>query len=190
MEKHINRKIQYTRKAIKESYLTLLEKKERNRISVTELTELADINRATFYAHYQDIDTLSQEIEREMAQHVVDAMENLYAIDLDKHRDSIIDDLFAALVENKEMCVWFMDDQSTGSGSRYIYDYAKRKYIPVWKRYKEMTDVQAEQFLAFIYNGAYGFVKNWYQSGFVGDMETVKSQLKELIHVCLSYIPI
>ena len=50
----LDARVRYTRRVIQEALLTLLEQKPMNKITVTELCALAQINRATFYAHYAD----------------------------------------------------------------------------------------------------------------------------------------
>lgn len=51
----MDRRTKYTLTTIKDSMLKLMEKKEISKITVTELCNLADINRATFYKYYVDI---------------------------------------------------------------------------------------------------------------------------------------
>ena len=57
-----NRRILYTKKAIKESLLKLLETNEIHQITVTDICKMADINRGTFYTHYKDAYDLLQSI--------------------------------------------------------------------------------------------------------------------------------
>ena len=57
-----NRREEYTIRVIKETFLKLLEKNRVEKISVGELCEIADINRSTFYPHYEDIYALFQEV--------------------------------------------------------------------------------------------------------------------------------
>ena len=47
-------RIRYTQRILKESFLTLLKQKPVNKITVKEVCEIAELNRATFYAHYSD----------------------------------------------------------------------------------------------------------------------------------------
>ena len=51
----LDRRTRRTRKALFQALLSLLQEKPLNAITVTELTGQADVNRATFYTHYQDI---------------------------------------------------------------------------------------------------------------------------------------
>ena len=56
-------RIQKTKAAIKESFLELRRNKPIEKITVTELSRLAGINKATFYLHYSDIYSLADEME-------------------------------------------------------------------------------------------------------------------------------
>ena len=49
-----DRRIRITKKAIKESLIELLQEYPIAKISVKMICESADINRSTFYAHYND----------------------------------------------------------------------------------------------------------------------------------------
>ena len=48
----MDRRIRYTKKIIKETFLNLLEEKELNKITVSEICRISDINRETFYRYY------------------------------------------------------------------------------------------------------------------------------------------
>ncbi len=50
-----DRRARKTQSSIKQILIHLLKQKELEKITVTELCELADINRSTFYSHYCDI---------------------------------------------------------------------------------------------------------------------------------------
>ena len=51
-----------TKASIKREFMTLLQKKPVEKITVTELAEKALINKGTFYLHYQDIYNLYEEV--------------------------------------------------------------------------------------------------------------------------------
>lgn len=48
----LNRTVLRTRALLQEAYLRLMEKYEEEEITVSMIAEEANINRATFYAHY------------------------------------------------------------------------------------------------------------------------------------------
>ena len=63
--KHVkqDRRVNKTKNAITNTLLMLMEEKSVSRITVSELTEAADINRKTFYNHYSNIDSVLSEME-------------------------------------------------------------------------------------------------------------------------------
>ena len=54
-KKREDRRTAYSKKAIRESLLSLMHDKPLNKITVREICERADVNRSTFYAYYEDI---------------------------------------------------------------------------------------------------------------------------------------
>lgn len=62
MEKHKDRRISKTKHLLCESLLSLLDSMPMNQITVKELCDKADINRNTFYYHFECIDDLMFEI--------------------------------------------------------------------------------------------------------------------------------
>ncbi len=62
-----NRNVKKSKRAIKSAFAELLsEKKDINKISVKELIEKADISKSTFYSHYVNIYSVSEEFEDEI----------------------------------------------------------------------------------------------------------------------------
>ena len=58
-------RVRYTKDIIRKVFLDLLVEKPLNKITVKEVCELAEINRGTFYKHYQDIYDLMEQLENE-----------------------------------------------------------------------------------------------------------------------------
>lgn len=61
-----DRRIRRTRSSIRRAFLELLNEKEYSQITVTELSERADINRKTFYAYYSGIEELLWDLEKDL----------------------------------------------------------------------------------------------------------------------------
>ncbi len=58
-----DRRVKRTRALLRQGLIQLMENKDIKDISVKELSDLADINRGTFYLHYSDIYDLLEKIE-------------------------------------------------------------------------------------------------------------------------------
>lgn len=55
-----------SRRMIRAAFLELLDEKEFSKITVTDITNRADLNRSTFYAHYPDVQGVVEEIQDEI----------------------------------------------------------------------------------------------------------------------------
>lgn len=61
----------FTQKAIKDTFISLLEEHPLSDITVKNIVETCGINRNSFYYHYQDIPTLIEEIVKEQAEAII-----------------------------------------------------------------------------------------------------------------------
>lgn len=66
-----------SRRLIREAFYELMQHKDISKITVTEIVNLADINRATFYAHYPDVRGVIEEIENEIIVEMLDILKDL-----------------------------------------------------------------------------------------------------------------
>ena len=62
-EDKTDRRVRRTKRQLREALTTLLLKKKFSEITVRELSELADVNRGTFYTHYRDTEDLLEQLE-------------------------------------------------------------------------------------------------------------------------------
>lgn len=56
-------RVRYTQNIIRDTFLNLLKEKPIHKITIKEICEIAEINRGTFYKHYEDIYDLMQKLE-------------------------------------------------------------------------------------------------------------------------------
>lgn len=68
----VDRRVRKTQNAIKKAFISLLEQKDLDHITVSDISEAADINRGTFYLHYEDKYILLEKMENEYAQQLYD----------------------------------------------------------------------------------------------------------------------
>ncbi|MFF5997099.1 TetR/AcrR family transcriptional regulator [Lysinibacillus sp. KU-BSD001] len=77
-----DRRVVKTKKEIRQAFTTLLEEKSFDAITVQDLTERANINRGTFYLHYQDKYDLLEQCEDEILEKLREIGKNLSVSDL------------------------------------------------------------------------------------------------------------
>ena len=75
LEKPTDRRVLRTKKNIRQAFLHLLSEKSLSQITVKELSDLADINRKTFYMYYSNIEDIFAELEDELVLKLVHVFE-------------------------------------------------------------------------------------------------------------------
>lgn len=99
--KNLNHSSEKTRKLIRNTFAELIkEKQELNKITVSELVKRADINRGTFYNHYDSIYDVAEELEAEIIEVLFEDNRELKTL---KDVFKYLDDVMIYLKENEDM---------------------------------------------------------------------------------------
>lgn len=108
--KNKNNSSRKTKMLIKRIFAEMLgEKKELNKIAVSELCKRAEISRGTFYAHYDDIYAVAEDYENELIDTFFDSARLLGSQDISHFIDSIFvfirqnDDNYRRLCESNDI---------------------------------------------------------------------------------------
>lgn len=70
----------FTAKAIKETFIELLEERPLSQITVKDICEKCEINRNTFYYHYQDLPALIEKIIEEEVKNIIEKYPSVSSI--------------------------------------------------------------------------------------------------------------
>lgn len=99
--KNANISSKKTREKIKKAFANLMEeKKELNKITVTDLVKIADITRASFYTHYENVYEVAKDLQDETFDVLIHNIHNLTEID---QMDSYFNEIFSYLEENEDI---------------------------------------------------------------------------------------
>lgn len=115
-----NKDLRYTKteQAIRKAFHELLQEKDIKRITVRELVARAQINKTTFYAHYETMQNLIDTLERERINYIIDNLDQVQLLFEDP--DCFIDDLYRNLQDCKISSIG-----KNGAGSQYFIDRLK-----------------------------------------------------------------
>lgn len=87
-----NRKTKLSKRLLKEALIELLQTKSISQITIKELCDIADLNRSTFYAHYEDVYNLLSSIEDD----IIDEMPTIFYSEKPSQKDILN---YAAYIE-------------------------------------------------------------------------------------------
>ncbi|HCR68475.1 MAG TPA: hypothetical protein DIV43_04890 [Erysipelotrichaceae bacterium] len=98
----MNRKIQITKRCIREALFECLKEKDINKITISSLCEKADINRSTFYKYYGSQYDVIKEMEQEVIQLINEQLN-------DQPKETSFIQLLQFLKSNKETIKIFFE---------------------------------------------------------------------------------
>lgn len=98
-----DRRSRKTRAALTDALFDLLGEKPLKSISVTELTRLADVNRATFYVHYRDVFDMFDQVKEELLV-ICGELVDAHAGEIEANAyEGLLGDIFAYFAENENV---------------------------------------------------------------------------------------
>ena len=107
-EKKTDLRIQKTRNAIINAFITLRANKPLQKITVKELTDLVEINRGTFYLHYKDIADLVESIETNLYNDFSEFINSVTPKAVIKKPIDVLEQYAKFVEENKEVFAMLM----------------------------------------------------------------------------------
>ena len=108
----IDKRIVKTKTNIKNALLDLAQNKKLEDITVSELTSHAQVNRSTFYLHYDSVLSVLEDIENEIAENIVERLDNVDLNDVYGSTYKILINLTSALdgIPSLKKCIFFSDN--------------------------------------------------------------------------------
>ncbi|MDF2553533.1 MAG: hypothetical protein K0R77_2808 [Chryseobacterium sp.] len=177
MELRKDRRVQYTKKVLREALFDLLREKELIQISITELCKTADVNRNSFYRHYTIPLDILLELEEEVFEKLSAVLRKSYKMD-----EVIL--LSCQLLENdKEMSkIVFTKGDGGGILSRILTNV--RNYFPVEDQIELSPETQpfVEMAYQFGEKGSIAVIKNWVENDFAHPAESVAQMISYLVN--------
>ena len=164
-EEKINRKVKYTKMVLKESFIKLLKEKPITRISITEICEKADINRATFYAHYKYQFDLLQQIEQEVIDDINRYLEDYSFPDSSPEAVLMMERIIDYIKENSELCAVLLGDMGDKDFLKDVLAVIQRQFIVQWTSNRSLNKEVAEYLYSYATNGSVGIILKWLENG-------------------------
>lgn len=191
MPKKVDRRISKTRKSIKESFISLLSHKDISEITITELSEHADINRKTFYSHYSSVENILEAIGEELKDKLIAILpskENMTKeLDLPslfKSLNTIIDedfDFYQKIIFS-DSHMYILEDLKS-----YLKDQLIKEYLEKFSLDKEIYLYYTE----FLASGIVSMYIEWFKSSKTVKLEDlgelasgiISSSMKEVLPI-------
>ncbi|WP_350453695.1 TetR/AcrR family transcriptional regulator [Slackia heliotrinireducens] len=153
-----DRRVAYTKRMIKEALFELIAESDVSEITIKEICAKADINRATFYRHYQDIYDLYLQVTEELSEPT-----------LTKNRDneSFLEALPEQLELTKSHQAFFRSSYRNGIGAvvaRQNIEENRERYVQ-HEVERGIDPVEARIIFDFVQAGITNIIHEWVEAG-------------------------
>ncbi len=144
-------RVKRTRGSIINAFIKLRAKKPLEKITVKELSDLAGINKATFYLHYRDIYDLSEALENELFENIIKSIEHPEKVISEPKL--FIRELNNGFAANQSLIdIIFSNDRSNILVDRIEKELKKLLY-EAYPQYK--NNLEADVLLTYLIKGGY-----------------------------------
>ena len=157
-----SRKTQYTRKALTDGLIELMKHKPFDRVTVKELCDYADVNRSTFYTHYEDIYALLHAIEEETLEWMNQCVEELSDM---QGREAIVRSLeryFEFFIKNSTYLQVLMSEQGNLAFQKKIYSSTCQVF---GSEGRFAPNIEENLRFHFVIHGGIGITQQWLKNG-------------------------
>lgn len=120
-----NQRSRITKLIMKEAYLKILSNKQSSNITVKEICENAQINRSTFYLHYNEPNDILKELENETIKMVSDYLQSIGKLkEADLNLKEYIVSFLRYVQKNDEVFRTFLIENNDPHFKRKLFDLA------------------------------------------------------------------
>lgn len=178
-----------TRRLLQGALVDLMREKPIRDVTVKELCQRADVNRSTFYLHYQDIYSLMEELEGEISHELTAALSQMpQAADQDAF-SSFYTAIFALFARHAELCEILLGENGDKAFVEQVFAMGREKCVSEWGRaYPKAPKTRVEMYYTFLSSGCVGLLRAWFASGCREDAETVGSQVERLVQASMKIL--
>ena len=161
-----NRSVRNTKRRLRDGLLQLLDRQPINEISFKELTELVDVNRGTFYFHYQDIFDLLHSIETDF----FEQFDLRVSVNPETFSDAellpYLNTIFSFVGENQTFCRIMLGPHGDMQFVERVKNRIDAQCSHFWQElFKGANRSRYEAYNAFIINGCVGVIQQWLNTG-------------------------
>jgi len=176
--KKTDRRVKYTKMVLKDSFVKLLKQKQISNISVKEICDDADINRATFYAHYLDQYDLLHQIENDVTDDI-----NRYLNSYDFRGESdvlveMLEKILEYIKENSELFDLLLNSNGDMKFQQELIKIICGQHFSSILTSNSVSKEDAEYIFIYFASGSIGVIQKWLKDG-------IKKPAKEMAELIL-----
>ena len=176
----MDKRVMKTRKAIHSAMTTLLAKKPIEEITVTELSEAAEINRKTFYNYYSSVYMVAEEMEDEIVERFEETLRKIDFDTLLKDPVTTFNTLARLITSDLDFYENILTNRNQISFLQKIITSLKDRIMVIYFDKSSPESELQEYMLEYIISGLVSVYQKWFESGRKADLEELSKYISML----------
>ncbi|MEJ7453182.1 TetR-like C-terminal domain-containing protein [Staphylococcus xylosus] len=166
-----DRRVRKTKNAIKQAFIKLLAEKELERITIQDITTLADVNRGTFYLYYEDKYILLSDLEDEILASLADEIGTSKLVMQDSNLEDFAKNFSEKILKNiilhiqKDIdfyLVIFKLDRKSQLEDK-ISELMYANMVKIISNKQKISGIPIDYFHSYFSGATISFIKHWVQ---------------------------
>ena len=172
-------RVRYTKMVIKEQFAALLATTSLNKITVKEICEKAEINRATFYRYYTDAYDLLEKIEQEFLEDMFLKLADSISVGAKK----VLILIMEKMKENISLYQALFSENGDKQFIEKLFTLCYKEHaVNLHERFQNLPFQKQEFLFYFIAQGCSGILTQWLTHGMEMPIEEVADFTEKLIN--------
>ncbi|MDR3335721.1 MAG: TetR/AcrR family transcriptional regulator [Treponema sp.] len=157
-----SRKTRYTKMALRDSLIELMQTRPILDISVKELCDQADISRSTFYAYYKDQYDLLKQIEDGTLTALEDMLKKYDNKGSARDMKQMVEEMLKYIADNSNSIqVLLSENGDINFQKRFFRRFTDRQKMMKYFVEKPVDEEKNEYYLVFVISGSVALVQHW-----------------------------
>jgi AcrR family transcriptional regulator len=185
--KHRNKNALRSRRMIIEAYKELLENFPANKITVTKIVEIADLNRSTFYAHFNCPNDVLAAIEKELIEAYTQIIDEVHLDRLLENPLPLIEEITSLIEKNHDLNTKLISGNRESTFLEKLKDIFIEKLLSDKETLKKIPDKDAfDVNLRFLAGGFTEILRDWFEGNTTISLDKLSIIVSRTIRGCIS----
>lgn len=168
---------------IKSAFLELIQEKDANKITVTDIVKRADINRSTFYAHYPDVQGVVEQINAEAINEMLEILGEFKYENFFSNLAPVLLKINRYLENEMELCrIMILSDYADDffeEAKRVFFDYMKNaESIPSKLRNSPVFEMR----ISFFVGGLMNMYRQWFKGELDVNLNDIPIEISKIVN--------
>ena len=165
-KKKTDRRVRKTKEALRHCLAELLKTEKINDISVKELTDMADINRGTFYLHYRDVFDLLEQLENELMAELELTLNRFDSAQMKARPSRLFEEVFKLISENSDLVEILLGENGDIHFVSCLLEVIRNKCLSDFMEdFRAKDSEHFDIYYNYIIHGCLGIVRYWLSNG-------------------------